>query len=85
MPFTNLTTWFACVLRVCLTASLTAAESGTRIAIAEVAPPPMPTALRGRFYPGEDRTPLTPIEVAAARLMAQLEQGTVACGDQLTL
>ena len=49
-----------------------AAESGNRITIAEVVPPPMPTALRARFHPGEDRTPLCPIDDAAARLMERL-------------
>ncbi|HUF88152.1 MAG TPA: SDR family oxidoreductase, partial [Thermohalobaculum sp.] len=31
-----------------------AAEAGNRLTIAEIVPPPMPTALRGRFYPGEN-------------------------------
>jgi NAD(P)-dependent dehydrogenase (short-subunit alcohol dehydrogenase family) len=62
-----------------------AAESGTRITIAEVVPPPMPTALRARFHPGEDRAPLCPIEDAATRLMERLEQGAIASGDRLTL
>jgi NAD(P)-dependent dehydrogenase (short-subunit alcohol dehydrogenase family) len=62
-----------------------AAESGARITIAEVIPPPMPTALRARFHPGEDRAPLCPIDVAAARLMERLEQGGIASGDRLVL
>jgi len=62
-----------------------AAESGARITIAEVVPPPMPTALRARFHPGEDRAPLCPIEDAAARLMDRLEQGNIASGDRLVL
>jgi NAD(P)-dependent dehydrogenase (short-subunit alcohol dehydrogenase family) len=62
-----------------------AAESGTRITIAEVVPPPMPTALRARFHPGEDRAPLIPIEDAAARLMARLEKGDIASGDRVVL
>ncbi len=36
------------------------------------APNPMPTALRGRFYPGEDRTHLSPTRHEAARLLASL-------------
>ena len=36
-------------------------------------PNPMPTALRARFYPGEDRTPLTPCATEAARLLALLD------------
>lgn len=62
-----------------------AAEAGGRLAIAEVVPPAMPTALRGRFYPGEDRTQLTPIADAAARLMARLSAGTVAAGARIEL
>jgi NADP-dependent 3-hydroxy acid dehydrogenase YdfG len=62
-----------------------AAESGARITIAEVVPPPMPTALRARFHPGEDRAPLCPIDEAAARLMARLKQGGIASGDRVIL
>ncbi len=62
-----------------------AAESGARITIAEVVPPPMPTALRARFHPGEDRAPLCPIEDAAARLMERLREGAIASGDRLVL
>ncbi len=46
-----------------------AAESGTKISITEHTPPPMPTALRARFFPGEDRARLTPCDAAAADLM----------------
>ncbi len=35
-------------------------------------PAPMPTAVRGRFYPGEDRSLLTPTRVEAARLVSLL-------------
>ena len=35
-------------------------------------PPPMPTGLRARFHPGEDRAALTPIADAAAAIRAQL-------------
>lgn len=62
-----------------------AAESGARITIAEVVPPPMPTALRGRFYPGEDRTRLTAIDTAASRLMQTLEKGDITSGERLVL
>ena len=62
-----------------------AAESGARITIAEVVPPPMPTALRARFHPGEDRAPLCPIEDAAARLMDRLREGAIASCDRLVL
>jgi hypothetical protein len=33
----------------------------------------MPTALRGRFYPGEDRSKLSPCEAEAARLLESLD------------
>ena len=35
-------------------------------------PAPMPTALRARFYPGEDRAPLSDPQSEAARLLGQL-------------
>ncbi len=62
-----------------------AAESGARITIAEVVPPPMPTALRARFHPGENRAPLCPTEDAAARLMERLSAGAIASGDRVVL
>ncbi len=36
-------------------------------------PPPMPTGTRARFYPGEDRTGLTPTSEAATTLLAELQ------------
>jgi len=36
------------------------------------APKPMPTALRGRFYPGEERAALSPTRTEAQRLMEML-------------
>ena len=38
-------------------------------------PPPMPTGLRARFYPGEDRSALTPCAQVAEGLAAQLDTG----------
>lgn len=38
-------------------------------------PPPMPTALRGRFFPGEDRAPLTPPAAVAAAMLERLLGG----------
>ena len=38
-------------------------------------PPPMPTALRGRFFPGEDRAPLTPPGAVAAAMLERLLGG----------
>ncbi len=35
-------------------------------------PNPMPTALRARFHPGEDRAKLSPCETEAARLLDQI-------------
>ena len=52
-----------------------ATESARRITVAEVVPPPMPTAVRGRFHPGENRDRLTPPSDAAARLVARLSGG----------
>jgi NAD(P)-dependent dehydrogenase (short-subunit alcohol dehydrogenase family) len=46
------------------------AKIGPRVLIETAAP--MPTATRGRFYPGEDRTALTPCKVEAQRLLALL-------------
>jgi hypothetical protein len=37
-----------------------------------VAPRPMPTAVRARFYPGEDRSPLAHPQDEAARLLPVL-------------
>ena len=45
-------------------------KTGPRVTI--LAPPPMPTALRGRFYPGEDRTRLAEPATVAADLLPQI-------------
>ncbi len=37
-------------------------------------PVPMPTAVRGRFFPGEDNARLTPCAVEAERLLATLQE-----------
>ena len=37
-----------------------------------LAPHPMPTATRARFYPGEDRKPLADIRAEAARLLPEI-------------
>ena len=48
-------------------------RTGPRVKILE--PQPMPTALRARFYPGEDRAPLTaPQDMAATLLPRILEE-----------
>ncbi len=46
------------------------ATIGPRVLI--VTPTPMPTATRARFFPGEDRSKLTPLRDEAARLLALL-------------
>lgn len=62
-----------------------AAEAGRRLTVTEVVPPPMPTALRGRFYPGENRDRLCPIQEAAARLLARLGEGAIEGGGRVLL
>lgn len=49
---------------------LEAASVGPRVVIAE--PAPMPTAVRARFFPGEDRGALTPCKTEAARILDTL-------------
>ncbi|MEM1302688.1 MAG: SDR family oxidoreductase [Pseudomonadota bacterium] len=46
------------------------AKTGPKVSI--LTPAPMPTALRARFHPGEDRDRLTDPRVEAERLIAQL-------------
>lgn len=48
-------------------------KTGPEIRI--LAPRPMPTATRARFYPGEDRSDLTDIRAEAARLLPELLEG----------
>ncbi len=43
------------------------AKHGPKVVIAE--PAPMPTAVRARFHPGEDRTKLADVRAEAARLL----------------
>lgn len=45
-------------------------RTGPKISI--VAPKPMPTATRARFFPGEDRASLTPPIAEAKRILAEL-------------
>jgi len=61
-----------------------AAEAAKWITVAEVVPPPMPTAVRGRFYPGENRAKLASIDAVAERLAARLE-APVAAGERIVL
>ncbi|MGA0617165.1 SDR family NAD(P)-dependent oxidoreductase [Paracoccus sp. KR1-242] len=43
---------------------------GPRVVVAR--PGPMPTATRARFFPGEDRAPLSPCRTEAQRILAEL-------------
>ena len=49
-------------------------KTGPRVFI--LTPPPMPTATRARFFPGEDRGDLTSPEEAASTLSAELARAT---------
>lgn len=49
------------------------AKSGPAVHL--LRPQPMPTALRARFYPGEDRTPLADPATEAARLLSPIFTG----------
>ncbi|MEM1074257.1 MAG: SDR family NAD(P)-dependent oxidoreductase [Pseudomonadota bacterium] len=46
------------------------ASTGPKVQI--LVPPPMPTATRARFFPGENRASLTPPQDAAASILSQL-------------
>ena len=62
-----------------------ATETQGRITVIEVQPPPMPTALRGRFHPGEARESLTSIDDAAERLITRLKSGDLTKGGPVIL
>ena len=47
------------------------ASIGPKVVIAE--PKPMPTAIRARFFPGEDRGALSPCKAEAERILTALE------------
>lgn len=47
------------------------AKTGPKVHI--LTPSPMPTAIRARFYPGEDRTPLSSTKAQATQLLAQIK------------
>ncbi|MEM6678104.1 MAG: SDR family NAD(P)-dependent oxidoreductase [Pseudomonadota bacterium] len=61
-----------------------AEEVRRTMTVALVAPPPMPTALRAKAYPGEDRTKLMTIDEAASRLISALRAG-IAPGQTIAL
>jgi len=60
-----------------------AGEVRKTVTVAEILPPPMATALRAKFYPGEGRDGLAKPADVAARLMARL--GEAQPGVRLTL
>lgn len=47
------------------------AQTGPKVDV--FTPEPMPTAVRGRFYPGEDQGRLSPCDAEAARLLAGID------------
>ncbi|MEM9426459.1 MAG: SDR family oxidoreductase [Pseudomonadota bacterium] len=49
-------------------------KTGPKVRI--LTPPPMPTATRARFFPGEDRGPLTSETDAARALLAEIQTNT---------
>ncbi len=48
-------------------------------------PPPMPTAVRARFFPGEDRAKLTPCAEVAERLTAKIVAADAKPGETVEL
>jgi NAD(P)-dependent dehydrogenase (short-subunit alcohol dehydrogenase family) len=55
--------------QIALARSWAAETERTGPAVTILTPAPMPTATRARFFPGEDRAPLTPCATEAARLL----------------
>ncbi len=53
----------------------------TTLRVNRALPPPMPTAVRGRFYPGEDRATLTKTADVARALFDALEAEPEACAE----
>ena len=58
--------------QIALARAWAAETARTGPAVHILTPDPMPTALRARFYPGEDRAPLTAPAVVAARVIREL-------------
>lgn len=58
--------------QIALARSWQAETEKTGPTVRVLTPPPMPTATRARFFPGEDRTALTSPTDAAAAIMSQL-------------
>ncbi|CUH80473.1 Fatty acyl-CoA reductase [Tritonibacter multivorans] len=58
--------------QMALARSWQAETEATGPSVQILTPPPMPTSLRGRFFPGEDRAALTSPTEAATRLLPQI-------------
>ena len=58
--------------QMALARSWQAETEATGPSVRILTPPPMPTSLRGRFFPGEDRAALTSPTEAATRLLPQI-------------
>ena len=58
--------------QIALARSWQAESQSTGPTIKILTPRPMPTAVRARFFPGEDRSPLTSPKDEAKRLLAEL-------------
>ena len=58
--------------QIALARSFEAERQRTGPAVHIVTPPPMPTATRARFFPGEDRGALTPVENAADQVLRDI-------------
>lgn len=61
-----------------------AEEARNDFTVAEIVPPSMPTALRGRFFPTPDREGLTTIDDAASAFLSRLAY-TIAPGERIVL
>ncbi|MEM7271253.1 MAG: SDR family oxidoreductase [Pseudomonadota bacterium] len=58
--------------------------ASTQITVWSAAPPPMPTALRARFHPGEDQSKLSSLDDVARRLIKSM-QSPPAAGETAAL
>lgn len=58
--------------QIALAASWQAETQNTGPKVHILTPKPMPTAIRARFFPGEDRSALTPTDAEAQRLLTAL-------------
>ncbi|MEM9780902.1 MAG: SDR family NAD(P)-dependent oxidoreductase [Pseudomonadota bacterium] len=61
-----------------------AEETRAEFTVAEIVPPEMPTALRGRFYPSPERDKLATIDAAAEALLLRLSD-PISPGERIVL